>query len=68
MSVHDTKTRPPSFRIKDKNGETVFDLVSPEDTEIRTLLRKSQAQASISKDDVADGAFVRYCFPYCLLT
>ncbi|KAL1951730.1 hypothetical protein VTO73DRAFT_879 [Trametes versicolor] len=41
-------------RIKDKNGETVFDLVSPEDTEIRTLLRKSQAQASISKDDVAD--------------
>lgn len=47
-------------RIKDKNGETVFDLVSPEDTEIRTLLRKSQAQASISKDDVADGEVVRY--------
>ena len=42
-------------RIKDKNGETVFDLVSPEDTEIRALLRKTQAQASISHDDVANG-------------
>ncbi|KAI0333987.1 ankyrin [Cubamyces sp. BRFM 1775] len=41
-------------RIKDKNGETVLDLVPPEDTEIRALLRKSQAQASISHDDVAD--------------
>lgn len=38
----------------------MFDLVSPEDTEIRTLLRKSQAQASISKDDVADGAVPCY--------
>ena len=44
------------YRIKDKNGETVIDLVSPEDTEIRTLLRKSQAQASIAQSDVANGA------------
>ncbi|KAI0640149.1 ankyrin [Trametes polyzona] len=41
-------------RIKDKNGETAADLVPPEDTEIRTLIRKAQAQASISHDDVAD--------------
>ncbi|KAH9897668.1 ankyrin [Cubamyces lactineus] len=41
-------------RIKDKNGETALDLVPPEDTEIRALLRKAQAQASISHDDVAD--------------
>ena len=42
-------------RIKDKNGETVMDLVSPKDTEIRAMLRKSQTQASISHDDVANG-------------
>ncbi|OSD00880.1 ankyrin [Trametes coccinea BRFM310] len=41
-------------KIKDKNGETAIDLIPPEDTEIRALLRKSQAQASISRDDVAD--------------
>ncbi|KAI9000682.1 ankyrin [Trametes punicea] len=41
-------------RIKDKNGETALDLVPPEDTEIRALMRKAQAQASISQDDVAD--------------
>ncbi|KAI0652586.1 ankyrin [Trametes meyenii] len=41
-------------RIKDKNGETAIDLIPPEDTEIRALVRKSQVQASISRDDVAD--------------
>ncbi|KAI9066481.1 ankyrin [Trametes sanguinea] len=41
-------------KIKDKNGETAIDLIPPEDTEIRALLRKAQAQASISHDDVAD--------------
>ncbi|KAL7285033.1 hypothetical protein ACG7TL_000124 [Trametes sanguinea] len=41
-------------KIKDKNGETAIGLIPPEDTEIRALLRKSQAQASISRDDVAD--------------
>ncbi|KAJ7045167.1 ankyrin repeat-containing domain protein [Mycena alexandri] len=40
-------------RIKDKNGETVLDLLSNEDTEIRALIRKSQAQASVTQDDVA---------------
>ncbi|KAJ7650012.1 ankyrin repeat-containing domain protein [Roridomyces roridus] len=42
-------------RIKDKNGETVLDLLSNNeaDTEIRALIRKSQAQASVSLDDVA---------------
>ncbi|KAJ7157324.1 ankyrin repeat-containing domain protein [Mycena filopes] len=40
-------------RIKDKNGETVLDILSTEDTDIRALIRKSQAQASVSQDDVA---------------
>ncbi|KAJ7511793.1 ankyrin repeat-containing domain protein [Mycena galericulata] len=42
-------------RIKDKNGDTVLDLLSADDAdvEIRTLIRKSQAQASVSQDDVA---------------
>ncbi|KAJ6479216.1 ankyrin repeat-containing domain protein [Mycena vitilis] len=39
--------------IKDKNGETVLDLLSADDTEIRALIRKAQAQATISQDDVA---------------
>ncbi|KAI0714756.1 ankyrin [Earliella scabrosa] len=42
------------YKIKDKNGETPLDLVSDKDTEIRALMRKSQAQASISHDDVAN--------------
>ncbi|KAI0800492.1 ankyrin [Fomes fomentarius] len=41
-------------KVKDKNGETVFGLVSNDDSEIRTLLRKSQAQASIAQSDVAN--------------
>ncbi|KAJ7146426.1 ankyrin repeat-containing domain protein [Mycena epipterygia] len=40
-------------RIKDKNGETVSDLLSEDDTDIRALIRKAQAQASVSHDDVA---------------
>ncbi|KAJ7726364.1 ankyrin repeat-containing domain protein [Mycena metata] len=40
-------------RIKDKNGETALDLLSNADTEIRALIRKSQAQASVTQDDVA---------------
>ncbi len=42
-------------RIKDKNGETPLDLVPPEDTKLRSLFRKSQAQASIAQSDVANG-------------
>ncbi|KAJ7696736.1 ankyrin repeat-containing domain protein, partial [Mycena rosella] len=42
-------------RIKDKNGNIVLDFLSEsaDDTEIRTLIRKAQAQASVSQDDVA---------------
>ncbi|KAK0479660.1 ankyrin repeat-containing domain protein [Armillaria novae-zelandiae] len=39
--------------IRDKFGETALDLVPSEDTEVRALFRKAQAQASISKDDIA---------------
>ncbi|PCH34344.1 ankyrin [Wolfiporia cocos MD-104 SS10] len=41
-------------KIKDKNGQTALDLLRPEDTEIRALIRKSQAQTSVSNDDFAD--------------
>lgn len=34
-----------------------MDLVSPSDTEIRALFRKSQAQASIAQSDVANGTY-----------
>ncbi|TFY75695.1 hypothetical protein EWM64_g8316 [Hericium alpestre] len=42
-------------RIKDKNGDTVLSFLSdtPEDREIKDMLRKSQAQAAVSMDDVA---------------
>ncbi|RPD64662.1 ankyrin [Lentinus tigrinus ALCF2SS1-7] len=40
--------------IKDKNGETPLDLVSPDDVKVRALLRKAQAQASIAQSDVAN--------------
>jgi ankyrin repeat protein len=39
--------------IKDKNGETVIDLLPEDDVKLRALLRKSQAQASVSRADVA---------------
>ncbi|KAF8215736.1 ankyrin repeat-containing domain protein [Mycena galopus ATCC 62051] len=39
--------------IKDKNGDTALDSVSADDVEIRTLIRKSQVQASVTADDVA---------------
>ncbi|OBZ79804.1 hypothetical protein A0H81_01307 [Grifola frondosa] len=53
-------------KIKDKHGETALDLVSPNDVEIRALMRKVQAQASISRDDVASGActFAMHTFVY----
>ncbi|KAJ6541653.1 ankyrin repeat-containing domain protein [Mycena capillaripes] len=40
-------------RIKDKNGDTALDNIPGDDTEIRALIRKAQAQASVSQDDVA---------------
>ncbi|KDQ31535.1 hypothetical protein PLEOSDRAFT_49912 [Pleurotus ostreatus PC15] len=42
--------------IKDKNGETVSDLLSPTseaDADVRALIRKSQVSAAVSADDVA---------------
>ena len=42
-------------RIKDKNGDTVWDLLTAKDDEIRGLIRKARAEASISKDDIANG-------------
>ncbi|THH13493.1 hypothetical protein EW146_g6722 [Bondarzewia mesenterica] len=39
--------------IKDKNGDTPLDLLSSDDKEVRALIRKAQAQASVSLDDVA---------------
>ncbi len=44
-----------SLSIRDKFGETALDLVPSEDTEVRALFRKAQAQASISQDDIASG-------------
>lgn len=35
----------------------MLDTLSEDDAEIRALIRKSQAQASVSQDDVASGAF-----------
>ncbi|KAK0224756.1 hypothetical protein EDD85DRAFT_778256 [Armillaria nabsnona] len=40
--------------IRDKFGETALDLVPSEDTEVRALFRKAQAQASIFQDDIAN--------------
>ena len=41
--------------IRDKNQETVLDIIPPQDTELRALIRKYQAKASVSKNDVASG-------------
>jgi len=39
--------------IKDKNQETVLDIVRTQDAELYALIRKYQAQASISRNDIA---------------
>lgn len=39
--------------IKDKNGETVIDLLPIDDKKLRALIRKHQAKTNISQDDVA---------------
>ena len=41
-------------RIKDKEGDTALDLLQPGDDELRRLIRKSQAENSVSKGDIAD--------------
>lgn len=40
--------------IKNKHGETVLDLLSPDDP-LRAVIRKSQAQATLANDDIASG-------------
>ncbi|KAF8079239.1 ankyrin repeat-containing domain protein [Lyophyllum atratum] len=43
-------------RIKDKNGETVLDILPPNDNEIRGLIIKARAEAGrtgLSRDDIA---------------
>ena len=47
-----------NYRIKDKNGFIVLDLIPSDDTEMRTLIGRSQAQSSISKDDIASGLYL----------
>ena len=51
------KLTTPLCRIKDKNNETVLDLLddTERDLEIRKLIRKAQAQASVAHEDVASG-------------
>ena len=41
--------------MKDKNGDTPIDLLRPDDTDLRTLMRKSLVQASVSRSDIVDG-------------
>lgn len=41
--------------IKDKNGDTVVDLVPADDPETLALIRKARAQASLAREDVVDG-------------
>lgn len=55
VGVLTTCTERYTYRIKDKNGETVMDLLSPSDVEILQSIRKAQAQASVSLEDVASG-------------
>ncbi|PAV22571.1 ankyrin [Pyrrhoderma noxium] len=40
--------------IKDKNGDTAMDLLQPQDEELRRFIRKTQAQNSVSRGDIAD--------------
>ena len=52
-------------RVKDKNGETPFDLVAPSDTEVLKLMRKARAQASMAREDVASGAYLSVPYVNC---
>jgi hypothetical protein len=42
--------------IKDKEGDTALDLVQKDDKEILTLIKRALLEASMSPDDVANGA------------
>lgn len=41
-------------RIKDKLGDTAFDLLQPGDDELRKMMRKSQVGNSVAKGDIAN--------------
>jgi hypothetical protein len=56
------------YRIKDKNGETVIDLLPNDDTKLRALIRKYQAKSSISRDDVASGKPIAFTSTLKLMT
>jgi len=40
--------------IQDKHGRTALQLIPADDTQIRALVRKAQAAAALSREDVAD--------------
>jgi len=42
------------YTIRNKYNETALDLVRTDDRNVRSMLRKYQAAASIDKDDIAD--------------
>lgn len=42
--------------VKDKHGDTPMAYLPDDDKEVKALIRKAQAQASVSNDDVANGA------------
>ena len=46
--------------IRDKNQENVLDIIPAQDMELRALIRKYQAQASLSKYDVASGEHANF--------
>lgn len=54
--------------IKDKNGDTVVDLVPGDDPETLALIRKARAQASLAREDVVDGTHRSLRFPCTILT
>ena len=49
--------------IRDKNRQTVLDIIPAQDKELRALIRKHQAQASISKHDVVSGKYANFSIP-----
>ena len=42
-------------RIKDKNGETVLDLIPLDDKELRMMIQKASARSSVLDGDVVLG-------------
>lgn len=44
--------------IKDKNGDTALDLVHADDVVIHAMIRSAQADASLSRADIASGEYL----------